>query len=470
MTTPLTNEARAKLISQAVSAATQVDGERRSIKWKSGAIVLPVVEIPLSAVLLNPHSHRIRAQLESLPVDQRREVDENKFTPEAQAIISQLLRETEGYQRIANALQRDGGQREPGVLTTAGVLVNANTRAVVLRAMRVDYIRVVVLPGDALDKEITDLELHLQMEQDVKQEYSFTNELLFIEELMTQAGRTAQEVGMTLRPDLSNTPADRKRAADDIARQMRLLGLIRDVIETSGGRLRLIDFDQKRQALIEIDQDYQSMSPTRPDEAMRVREAQLAGFMVDLDYRKLREVDSKLLDGYLVPALEEEPSLRNHVGAITAASMPAAGGEDLAGLDLLDDLGDSEKDREATAPSLSGIYRLLARTPADEDVTLPAADGDEPVTLPCQAVAAGLESALQIAIENKKRDKGRQDALTAPMQYLRDAARALDRASAAYDEVADAHGFDRSAFGKAVSEMTRAYDAFIHAIGPGIYG
>ena len=160
------------------------------------------------------------------------------YGPQAQSLIAHLLRETPGFERIKNALANDG-QLFPGVLTTGGVLVNANTRAVALRDLREQYVKVVVLPADAGPKEITELELRLQMEQEVKQEYSFTSQLLFIEDLINSGNYTTLEVGRALRPSLTTSKRDTKAATDLVEGELRLLGLIREVVSCQRWRAQL---------------------------------------------------------------------------------------------------------------------------------------------------------------------------------------------------------------------------------------
>lgn len=466
MTAPLTDEARRDLIEQAVAAAPP-DGAREPLKWRSSELVLPVVEIDIDAVLLNPHSHRIRSLLESRP-DHGASIGQNPFSVESQEQIADLLRSTDGFVNIRNALQRDG-QLAPGVLTRAGVLVNANTRAVALRDLHRGegsaYIKVVVLPPDASEKEITLLELELQMERDVKQEYSFTARLLFIEELMTKLGMTALQVGQRLRPDLTTSRADQKRAREEIEQELRLLALIRQVISDGGGSLTLTDFDGWRQGLIEIDGDYQAARSTRPDLAVRVREAQLAGLMSGVDYRRLREVDAELLDEYLLPALQEQPTLRDHAEALTSAAVGSAttvsdaeGPAGLDVLDLVDDVPGGGTGADA-ARSVAPIYDLLATSENDGDVLLPPQGAAAaPTRMPRKALAAGLKAAVETAIAAKKRDSRHLDALTAPIQFLREASKALDDARAAWVDAKGRPGFQSAAFVAALEQARRALD------------
>lgn len=463
MTEPITTAARESAIQTAVAAAKTAaevgQGTAEEIRWKGGKLVLPVASVDVALVLLSHHSHRIKAQLQSLPQADQDIVESDPYGQQAQEIIARLLRETAGYERIKNALAKDG-QLNAGVLTTGGVLVNANTRVVALRELRQQYVKVVVLPGDAGEKEITELELRLQMEQEVKQEYSFTSQLLFIEDLINSGNYTTLEVGRALRPSLTNSKPDRKKAVDLVEGELRLLSLIRDVQAASGGALNFLYFDDNRQALIEIDQDYQQLRTAKPEEATRVKDAQLAAMIAGVDYRRLREIDAALLDTYVAPALQESGALAAHADSLLT---PTAGDPVTESLPGVDDLLDDVDEIVDQGVSLSGLYKLLAQAKPDEDITI-SGNGEVPVTLSRSAVAADLHGALSTAIENKKRDSRQLDDLTAPMVHLKDAARVLDRAATAYADVCQRAGFDDVAFRAAVREYERAAAGFAATI------
>ncbi|SOC48550.1 hypothetical protein SAMN05660748_1246 [Blastococcus aggregatus] len=451
MKTSITTEARRDGIAAALEAARQAtaagQGTSASIMWKGSELVVPVASVDLDLVLLNPHSHRISAQLQSLSQDVQDMVAGNPYGPEAQATITKILQETSGYERIKMALLNDG-QLDPGVITTAGVLINANTRAVALRELRKSYVKVLVLPQDATTKEIIDLELLLQMRQDVKQDYSFPSQALFIEDLIESGHFTVLEVGRRIRSDLTESAADKKKASELVQLELRLLGLMREVRTASRGAVTWTYFDDKRQALLEIDQDYQKLKNTKPEEATRVRDAQLAGVIAGVEYRKLREIDASLMDNYVEGAMREVSALAPHVDALLGSGAPdfEAAPE---GLDLLDD------ETTGAGPTLSGLYTLLAQAGPDDTVALPTNDGP-PLELPRKAVAAALYGALSTAIENKQRDNRRLDDLTAPMVFLKEATRSLDKATGAYTDVRQRTAFDHAAFAKAMQEFHRA--------------
>jgi len=484
MSQPITTATRESSIQAALDAAKQAvasgGGTAEELRWKGGKLVLPVATVDLDVVLLSPHSHRIKAQLQSLPQSEQDLVAADPYGPQAQSLIAHLLRETPGFERIKNALANDG-QLYAGVLTAGGVLVNANTRAVALRDLREQYIKVIILPADAGPKEITELELQLQMEQEVKQDYSFTSQLLFIEDLINSGNYTTLEVGRALRPSLTTSKKDTKAAVDLVEGELRLLGLIREIVSASGGVLNFLYFDDQRQALIEIDQDYQRLKSTKPDEASRVRDAQLAAMIAGVDYRRLREIDSNLLDNYVVPALGESSTLAPHIDTLLTVDGTGGtpGAAAPAGVSAF--FGDDEEDEDDEGapgvpttttnpgkPSLSGMYTLLAQTKPDADITLPSpgASDDDSVSLPRVVVATELFSGLTTAIENKKRDARQIDDLTAPMVHLKEAARILDKAATAFADVKDRPGFKRADFEAAVREYERAAAAFQSAVSP----
>lgn len=480
MSQVFTTATRKSAIQAAVDVAKQTvasgGGTAEELRWKGGKLVLPVATVDLDVVLLSHHSHRIKAQLQSLPQSEQDVVAADPYGPQAQTLIARLLHETPGFERIKKALANDG-QLYAGVLTTGGVLVNANTRAVALRDLREQYIKVIILPADAGPKEITELELQLQMEQEVKQDYSFTSKLLFIEDLINSGNYTTQEVGRALNPALTTSKKDTKAAVDHVEGELRLLSLIREIVSASAGVLSFLDFDDQRQALIEIDQDYQRLKTTKPEEASRVRDAQLAAMIAGVDYRRLREIDSNLLDNYMVPALNESSALAPHVktllagnglGATSATDVPA-GVSDFFGDDEEDDNTADGTPNAITSskPSLSGVYTLLAQTKSDEDITFTGTEGaDDTVTLPRMVVATELFSGLTTAIENKKRDARQIDDLTAPTVHLKEAARVLDKAATAYADVKDRPGFKRADFEAAVEEYERAAASFQYVVSP----
>ena len=110
---PLTEEARIAEI----EAKVEDSQETYSVPWQNDRSLLRVINLSLESVLLNPRSHRIRAQMES---HERRDLlDRDPLSPAAQDVIEAILAETSGFQALEDSL-RESGQLEPGIITHAG--------------------------------------------------------------------------------------------------------------------------------------------------------------------------------------------------------------------------------------------------------------------------------------------------------------------------------------------------------------
>ena len=90
---------------------------KHSVHWQNDRLELPVINLSVDSVLLNPTSHRIRAQIESHP--KRDELEEDPFSESAQRAIETILSETSGFTALADNL-RETGQLEPGIITSMG--------------------------------------------------------------------------------------------------------------------------------------------------------------------------------------------------------------------------------------------------------------------------------------------------------------------------------------------------------------
>ena len=223
------------------------------VVWGQRIEELPVIELTLDAVRLNSESHRIRANLESHA--HREMVLNDPHSEEAQEIIAQVLRSSsDNFAALKSNLDQDG-QREPGVITRAGVLINANRRAVALRDLHKQHLRVGVLPSDVGIIEHESIEVSLQMAADYREDYTFTNELLFVEDLVNEHGLPYQRVARVLGWAPSDSESDLKKGQDDVAQYIRMLAYLRDLQNRAVGHgttVRLVDFDDKKQSLLGI--------------------------------------------------------------------------------------------------------------------------------------------------------------------------------------------------------------------------
>lgn len=429
------------------------------VPWRGAIELMPVIKIGLDSVVYNPHSHRIKSQLESEQAIAAA-VAADPDSEDAQAGIRSLLRATRGYERLKENLR--GGQKEPGIVTRSGRLINANTRAAALEELGEEYIEVAVLPLDATLGEIDDLELDLQVAEDFKQDYSFTNELLFVDDLIGEHNRGEREVADRLRWITSDRPAAVRGGIERVRQSVRMLALIRAIQQASGGKVRLTDFDDAAQTLQEFDSDYESLRTKDPVAADRMKQARILGLLVNLGYERQREVDASWVETYLADALVENELLQELVEPLAGADTPAAEEDEaLEGLGELEETDEThgEDGADAAKPHkvVSVLVAKLGHSAQEETVTLPTADG--PKEFQREAITDAVNDAMRTAADEARTAARAGDALKLPVAHAKDAGKKLAKALDAYGNVKDDSEFDVAAFKHEVERAERALDA-----------
>lgn len=446
-----TPEARAQIIADALaSAQAQPDAERVRLAWKDGEYTATVIEIPLTAVVLNPRSHRIRSQLES--AEQKDVVARDPFGETAQNLIAEILRSTERFEDLKSNL-KDVGQIDPGVVSHNGLLVNANTRCVALNDLGKRYIRVAVLPQDASQEEIDRLELRLQMKRDFRRPYTFTNELLFIEDLVRQYHDKPAQIAVAMNWASEAQGASLKKAEEQVQQRLRMLALIREVQHMSGERVPLTDFDDTQQAIQEIDEDYEALKKRDEGAARRLRDARIVGVLSEVGYRELREIDETFVEDYLLPSMEEQDLFRGITDRLLQLR-PPENGEPLPGLDVLGPAEVQPIGQRTAAPLLA----LLTETAGKERVV--ATDSNGPILdQPRTAFVAELKVAIISAAQDARDDRQEGDRLDRPRALVRRASRIVRNASQVYQRVKTAPAFNAALFRVAVEELRSVQEA-----------
>jgi len=456
----VSEEVRKEIIAKAL-AGLPADHETLRVKWRGKTERLPVIRIALDATVLNPKSHRIKSQLESVP-SANEAIEEDPDGEAAQCAIANLLRQTYGFDELKQNLA-DEEQREPGIVTRQGRLINANTRAVALADLGEGYIDVAVLPEDASLGEIYDLELDLQVAQDYRQDYSFTNELLFVDDLITGQGRDEEEVALRLRWATPTKPSSLKKGSEQVRRYVRHLALIREIQAMSGGKLPLTEFDDAEQALQEFDKAYESLRDKDPAGAEQLKRARTLGLLVDLGYSRQRSVDPGWVEEHLAEAFDDDSLLREVSDTVIDG---AAAVGNTPGSDGLEAFEQTEQKSDGVAP-IHRVVELFARRlseSAQEDViTLPTPDGEKEFGR--EAVRESIYAAMDTAVAEAKRVEQAGSELDRPATFVNEAAQRLTKARQAYELVEDRPDFDPSGLRLAVEKTERAVDALKQSIG-----
>jgi hypothetical protein len=288
--------------------------ETVTVPWREGTKNLPVISVPVALLYYNPDSRRLRAQRTLDPAEDRA-AQEDPWSDRAQAYFDRLLRgkpsepqtEDPEFLRLREDLEIRG-QTEPGIVTDAGVLVNANTRRAALRDIGTQEMRVAVLPSDASLEDCEAIELALQLRKEHKRPYSFINRLLAL--------RREQDRGIP--------PATIARnfgiAVKSLTRDMWILNLIEEAVARSHvvaedgteTALRLIDFEDDQGKLEEFYRAWAAIPEGKKDEREALRETRLAAIALGLPKTSVRGIRESFaeqeLTKWLPPAEEGNSS------------------------------------------------------------------------------------------------------------------------------------------------------------------
>lgn len=331
-----------QIISERHRQAMVDEGAKVTIDWRGEQRHLYVISLPVDMLYFNPDTHRIRAQRTLDPV-RNKAIEDDPWGQEAQAYLRDLLK-----QRPANPDQVDpdfgalideldaSGQREPGVVSPLGVLVDGNTRAAALKELGVPNIRVGVLPDDTTRQDINDVELSLQLRFDRRRDYSYINRLIAIDEELAR-GRSEGDVAK----DFNIKPATLK--SDRWVYDLILRAIDRSKTE-DGTSLRLVDFEEHQEKLRELYRDYSKLASRDTDAANSLMESRIALLLLDFPKTTLRLVEEDFYSRYLetrLPAeLKPQKTVRERlsVPGIPGVALPAQSSKAAAVEDLTDSL------------------------------------------------------------------------------------------------------------------------------------
>ncbi len=301
-----------------IEEAVKSNGEKVTIEWRGQPKHLYVISMPVELLYYNPDTHRIRAQRSLDPVRDR-ELQEEPWGESAQDYLDYLLKRQPSdpdktdpdFEALRDDLE-SFGQRDPGLISVYGVLVNGNTRCAALRELGEKYIRVGVLPETADWDDINTVELSLQLRKEQKRDYSYINRLIAMDEQLT-LGRRPEDIAREFRIKKSTLEQDQW-----------VYGVIRDAIERSktddGAMLREIDFEDHQEKLRELYRAYTKAAATDQDAAELLKNTRLA--MIVLGYAKtdLRFAQPDFYEKYLEPKLTDD--LKPTVGATASIRIP----------------------------------------------------------------------------------------------------------------------------------------------------
>ncbi|WP_417767405.1 hypothetical protein [Stappia sp.] len=415
---------------------TQKANKQLLPQWVRPEKELPVVTLPIEWVRFSTLNHRTRAEQDR---EIRKSGNNELFTGDplggqAQAIQLDILSSQGGFDDLMRDLG-ERGQQEPAVVTAEGILINGNRRAAALRKLWVEnhvegarYIRAFVLPADATKDELIDLETELQVSKDFREEYSWVNEALLIEEIFESSNKNWDKVAKRMR-----------LGKEEVQEQYEKLQQLHQLIALSNGQKFHADFVGNNSAFRELAIHVRGKSP---QEAASVRSVYFLGTLAGTNYRDLRH----LRRSDAVEFVREEFSNDLFLKSLLESSGSKSGNADS---DLLDDvLGEGS---ESDAGDLNPVLSFLAAQKPEEIVTLPTGE-QVAVQQLLTSVKSAVDAAAKEASENVKDAK----AVVAPIKKLDLAKDNIGRAGAALAKARSQSEWDEDAFKEKIAEVKAA--------------
>lgn len=418
----------------AAVAASPATEETTTVMWRGQLKHLPVITMNIDLLSYNPDTHRVRAQ-RSLDAAKEEELKANPYGPTAQAYLHDLLkgdpadptRVDPSFDNLKEDLKQYS-QKDPGIITRAGVLINGNTRRAALKELGKQEMRVGVLPPDAGHDDILAIEFSLQLHRDHRRDYSFMNFLLAVDERVL-SGRPAVEIQREFRI--------KARSFD---RAQWILRFVNDAINRSRTKdangtvfsMRLVDFEQHQGKLEELYRAYTALKPTSPDEADALREQRLLAIVFNRSKTDLRLIGPDFSRKYMkaLLAVRQEPE---ETGVQIPGTTIIAGGQSSEVVTLSKLATDALKARAVMQDATSA-------TP--EQVTQ------------ATKTHTGIADALELAIRQANRQERETKVQLAPVDRLGDARDDLELALSAVAAARQTQSFNPDDIDEVLTEIS----------------
>jgi hypothetical protein len=280
------------------------------VQYRGEQISLPVVRVTTAMLLLNHDNNRLSAQLDGHPLQHI--VQSEPTSQESQAALRNLLSATKDFKELKAQL-KSLGQKEPGLTSRQGLLINGNTRLTALIELEAEGVSsgmdVAILPADVTQQDLLDIEVNLQMTNLVHQDYSFTNVLLMMKRLNAN-GATNKELAMKL--------GWIRGGEKKVALRLRVLSMIEEVRTVSDPVLPWSAFDKQEEMFKNIDEKYQALKGAGDIKgAEAVKWSRVTAMFLGLNKDQVRAIDEdffqeKIIDSRL-EANDETKSLKGYL-------------------------------------------------------------------------------------------------------------------------------------------------------------
>ena len=429
---PVIDQERASFL-----AARTAKAKRQLLpQWVRPEKELPVESLPIEWVRFSTLNHRTRAEQEREKLVSRNSelFSGDPLGKAAQAAQLKILSDQDGFRDLKNDLQ-ERGQQEPAVVTAEGILINGNRRAAALRKLWMDdhvqsarYIRTFVLPADASKDELIDLETELQVSKDYREEYSWVNEALLIEEIFETSNKDWEKVAKRMRLE-----------KDKVQTQYEKLQQLHQLVAMSNGTRYHADFVDNNSAFEELAKHIRDKSP---QEKASVRSVYFLGTLAGTTYRDLRHLRRGDASAFVRDEFANDPTLKSLLSVVE-------NNENNDPTDILDDVLGA--DDAPTLADLNPVLSFLARQKPEEVVELPTGD-----KVAVGQLFGSVKSAVDAAAKEASEEVKDAKAVVAPFNKLSSAIDNITRAGTALAKARSHDDWDEDAFKEKIEEVKAA--------------
>ena len=409
------NASRIEMIESELSAYRERgDNSTYALEFRGESINLEVIAVKPQYLLLNHNNSRLSAQLQDHPG--KKSVAENPTSPEAQEVIKSLLASTEKFSDLKEQLINQG-QQQPGLVTRDGLLINGNTRAAALMAANIPAIKVAVLPKNVTSLDLLDIEMSLQMRRLIHQNYSFTNELLFMKRYL-DAGhgddQLAKQMGWF------------RRGKQRVQQHMRYLQIIEEVRGLSVDQtLPYSIFDAKKQHLKDLDDEYEKLKSTSAiEDAELMKWTRLSSILLGINKDQVRAMEPEFIEERLSRRLADDSTLKGFIDKYVS------GGDD--------DLGDLLGETDVTFDMKQFLKDFLAHDESRQE------NGEVSDALP--DIYARLKGEIRAEADQIISENKLEDAKGEPQLALREVRERVGSVRAQLPDVTHLSGFKNGDF------------------------
>lgn len=415
----INDEYRRAQIQKSINVYNDEQGDRGlkktlQVEYRGQLKILPVITIDPKTLLLNHNNNRLSAQLLDHP--EKHVVYGNPTSSQAQTVLADLLSKTDEFKNLREELKQIG-QQNPGLVTRNGLLVNGNTRVVALRQLGKTGVDVAVLPDDADDAAILDLEMFLQMVHLTHQDYTFTNELLLLEKCK-KLGNTDKQIAEKMK-----WTRGWQKKLDERFQLLRLINEIRGLSETP---LAYQVFDTKSQHLKDLNDEYESLKTHDLAAANRMKFSRIVAMFLGVNKDQTRAIDEDFIDEDVVKRLD--------TSALSSVIL-----DGLKKVQIDDGLGDILGNPPQLGEKVD--TKELARTIIRERV-----DEKGFITNELNAGLEDLRKKFILSAEDIITKNKRKSLLATPAEELREIRESLENVVNIFNEVSHQGGFDAKKF------------------------